>query len=184
MSLVGLFFTAVGLSMDAFALSLCAGLSMGRATLKSAALVAVYFGAAQAIMPVIGFFAGARFAVYIAGFDHWVVMVILLFVGGKMIRESFNKSCSQFRSPRFIDMFPLAVATSIDALAVGLSFALLDVKILPASLLIGIVTLCICMIGVRIGRAFGERYSQRAGFAGGVILIIIGIKVVLEHTLG
>ena len=174
--------TAVGLSMDAFAVSLCAGLSMERVTLKNSAVVGLFFGVSQAIMPLIGYFAGARFAIYISGYDHWIVLAILLFVGGKMVWESIGRaSCPQVRSLGFADMLPLAIATSIDALAVGLSFALLDVKILRASLMIGAVTLCVCMAGVKIGSAFGRRCMRQAGFAGGVILIVIGIKVAVEH---
>ena len=109
--------------------------------------------------------------------------LILLFVGGKMVRESFDRSCPQINSLKFKDMLPLSIATSIDALAVGLSFTLLDVKIIPASLLIGAVTLCICMAGVKIGSAAGERFKSPAELAGGVILILIGVKVVIEHTM-
>jgi len=176
--------TAVGLSMDAFAVSLCAGLSMERVTLKNSAVVGLFFGVSQAIMPIFGYFAGARFAIYISGYDHWVVLAILLFVGGKMVKGSFDRSCPQIDSLKFKDMLPLSIATSIDALAVGLSFAFLDVKIIPASLLIGIVTLCICMAGVKTGSVLGERFKSRAELAGGVMLIIIGVKIVVEHTMG
>ena len=178
-----LFLTAVGLSMDAFAVSLCAGLSMERVTLKDSAVVGLFFGVAQAIMPLIGYFAGARFAIYIAGCDHWVVFAILLFVGSKTVKGSFDHTCPHINSLKFKDMLPLSLATSIDALAVGLSFALLEVNILSASLLIGVVTLCTCMIGVKMGSALGERFKSRAQLAGGVILIMIGIKVVVEHTM-
>jgi putative Mn2+ efflux pump MntP len=184
MNIIELFLTAVGLSMDAFAVSLCAGLSMERVTLKDSAVVGLFFGVAQAVMPLIGYFAGARFEAYIAGYDHWIVLVILLFVGGKMVRESFAGSSSQVVSLKFKDMLPLSIATSIDALAVGLSFALLDVEILPASFLIGVVTLCICMAGVKVGGVFGERYKRQAQLAGGVILIIIGAKIAVEHIIG
>ena len=167
--------------MDAFAVSLCAGLSMERATLKNSAVVGLFFGAAQAVMPLLGFFAGERFAAFIADYDHWAVFAILLLVGGKMVKGSFDSTCPRIKSLKFKDMLPLSIATSIDALAVGLSFALLDVKIIPASLLIGAVTFCFCTAGVKTGGALGGRFRSKAELAGGVILIIIGIKVVFEH---
>ncbi|MDR3076017.1 MAG: manganese efflux pump MntP family protein, partial [Synergistaceae bacterium] len=121
-----LLLTAVGLSMDAFAISICAGLRMEHVTLKKSAAVGAYFGTAQAVMPLIGYFAGARFADYISDYDHWIVFAVLLFIGAKMIRESFGSACVSVPSLKCRDMIPLAIATSIDALAVGLSFALLE----------------------------------------------------------
>jgi putative Mn2+ efflux pump MntP len=181
--MVELLLIAVGLSMDAFAVSLCAGLKMERVTLKNSAFVGLFFGGAQAVMPVIGYFVGARFAVHIDKYDHWIVLVILALVGGKMVKESFDRSNSSIGSLNLINMLSLSIATSIDALAIGLSFAFLEVNILTASLLIGAVTLCISMLGVKMGRAFGERYKSNAELAGGVILILIGLKFFIDHTM-
>ena len=183
MNLLALLLIAVGLSMDAFAVSLCAGLSTERVTLKNSAFVGLFFGGAQTIMPIIGYFAGARFAVHIAKYDHWVVLGILLFVGGKMIKEGLDRSHPCVTSLSFKNMISLSIATSIDALAVGLSFALLKVNILSASLLIGFVTLCLSMLGVKLGRIFGGRYKSNAELLGGVILIIIGLKIFVGHIM-
>jgi putative Mn2+ efflux pump MntP len=182
MNLAELLLTAVGLSMDAFAVSICAGLCMERATLSNSLTVGSYFGAAQAVMPAIGYFAGSRFAEHIADYDHWVVLAALSVIGAKMVRGSFDRTCAFAASLSFRDMFPLAIVTSVDALAVGVSFALLGVSILPSALLIGAVTLLLSMSGVKIGRRFGERYKSKSELAGGLMLIMIGVKVVLTHT--
>jgi putative Mn2+ efflux pump MntP len=133
-------------------------------------------------MPVIGYFAGERFAGRIGDYDHWIVLAVLLFIGAKMIWGSFDRKCTFVPSTSFRDMMPLSIATSIDALAVGMSFALLDVEIYPAALLIGVVTLLLSMSGVKIGHMFGKKYKSKAELAGGAILILIGLKIVLEHA--
>jgi putative Mn2+ efflux pump MntP len=183
-SLLELFLIAVGLSMDAFAVAVCHGLTMRRAGFGKALTVGLYFGAFQAGMPLLGFFAGARFADKIAAYDHWVAFALLLLIGGKMVRDSFGGECPDAReeaSLRFRKMLPLSLATSVDALAVGVSFSFLQVEILPAASLIGAVTLVLSAAGVKIGSAFGARFKAGAELAGGLILILIGVKLLLEH---
>ncbi|HSK69913.1 MAG TPA: manganese efflux pump MntP family protein [Candidatus Limnocylindria bacterium] len=185
MGLAELFLVAVGLSMDAFAAAVCKGLSIGKAKARHALTVGLYFGAFQAAMPLLGYYAGTRFAGYIAGLDHWVAFLLLAFIGGRMIYESRKENCpagsdAASLSPRA--MLPLAVATSIDALAVGVSFALVQSSIGPAALFIGVTTLALSMLGVMVGRGAGERLKGKAEFAGGAVLVIIGIKILAEHT--
>lgn len=182
MSILELFLLAIGLAMDAFAVSVCKGLSVKRLEPKHALLAGLYFGGFQALMPVIGFFAGSYFADVISSFDHWIVFVLLLLIGGNMIRESFNHDEENLNdSFGFKTMLLLAIATSIDALAVGVSFAFLQVNIIIAASFIGVVTFIMSAIGIKIGNIFGTRYKSRAELAGGLILILIGIKVLLEH---
>jgi putative Mn2+ efflux pump MntP len=185
MNLLELFILAVGLSMDAFAVAICAGLAMPKATIKNALIVGLYFGAFQAAMPLIGYFAATLFADKIIAYDHWAAFALLCFLGGRMIWGGFKKEeCpgeKQEASLNPAKMLPLAVATSIDALAVGVSFAFLRVRIAPAVSLIGATTLAISMAGVKIGNVFGRRFKSMAEFAGGVILILIGTKILLEH---
>ncbi len=184
MSLFELFIIAVGLSMDAFAVAVCKGLSMRRATLKNALIVGLYFGIFQAAMPLIGYFLGISLADQITAYDHWIAFTLLAIIGGKMVYESFHKDADgedEGGEVTFKKMLPLAVATSIDALAVGVSFAFLRVSIFPAVTFIGVVTLTLSMLGVKIGNIFGAKFKSKAELAGGVILILMGTKILLEH---
>lgn len=182
MSILELFLLAIGLAMDAFAVSVCKGLSVKKLEPKHALLAGLYFGGFQALMPVVGFFAGSYFADVISSFDHWIVFILLLLIGGNMIRESFNHDEESLNdSFGFKTMLLLAIATSIDALAVGVSFAFLQVNIVIAATFIGVVTFIMSAIGIKIGHIFGTRYKSKAELAGGLILILIGIKVLLEH---
>ena len=180
MSILELLLVAVGLSMDAFAVSVCKGLSLQRLKPRHAALAGAYFGGFQALMPVIGWALGYRFKGVIESIDHWIAFVLLAFIGVSMIREA--KQAEELNDDlSFKAMLPLAVATSIDALAVGVTFAFLQVRILPAAGLIGATTFALSALGVYIGHVFGLRYRARAEIAGGVILILIGLKILLEH---
>ena len=183
MSFFVLFSLAVGLSMDAFAVAICTGLSKQKATLKKALIVGLYFGAFQAGMPLAGFAVASLFADMIITFDHWVAFALLCFLGGKMILGSFKKGEHPEEgtslSPK--QMLPLAIATSIDALAAGVSFAFLQVNIIPAILLIGITTFALSFTGVIIGNIFGTRFISKAELAGGIILMLIGLNILIEH---
>ena len=182
MDLFTLFTLAVGLSMDAFAVSICKGLSMEKLSIKNMAVVGLWFGGFQALMPVIGYLLGVQFKDKITAIDHWIAFILLGFIGVNMIRESLDKeeSCP-VAGVDAKTMFPLAVATSIDALAVGVTFAFLQVRILPAVLFIGSITFLLSAAGVKIGNVFGCRYQKKAEFAGGLILILMGLKILLEH---
>ncbi|MDO4174621.1 MAG: manganese efflux pump MntP family protein [Eubacteriales bacterium] len=181
MSLMDLFILAVGLSMDAFAVSVCKGLSVRQLTWKHACTVGVYFGGFQFLMPLVGFFLGVQFQRYIVSIDHWIAFVLLVLIGANMVRESRDDAEVLNDSFSFLTMLPLAVATSIDALAVGVTFAFLQVSILPAVLFIGCTTFCLSAVGIKIGHAFGSRYRARAELAGGIVLILMGCKILLEH---
>lgn len=184
MSLIELFLIAVGLSMDAFAVSVCKGLATRKISAKHLLTVGLWFGGFQALMPAIGYFLGSAFESYITSFDHWVAFVLLGFIGGNMIHESLSKDCNDSANDCFSikTMFIMAVATSIDALAVGITFALLpDVNITAAVLFIGAITFVLSGIGLKVGNIFGLKYKAKAEFAGGLILILIGIKILLEH---
>lgn len=181
MSLLELFLIAVGLSMDAFAVSVCKGLSLQKLGVRHAVLVGLYFGGFQALMPVLGWLLGYRFEHVIVSVDHWIAFVLLSLIGLGMIRESRSKSEELDDDLGLRTMLLLAVATSIDALAVGVTFAFLSVRILPAAGLIGVTTFLLSALGVYIGHVFGLRYKAGAEFAGGVILILIGLKILLEH---
>ena len=172
---------AVGLSMDAFAVSICKGLSVRRAGLSHALTAGVWFGAFQALMPLLGWALGTRFQALITSVDHWIAFVLLCLIGGNMVRESGGEEECMDASFLPHAMFPLAVATSIDALAVGITFAFLQVEILPAVALIGCTTLILSALGVRIGALVGERFQSRAKLFGGLVLIAIGVKILLEH---
>ena len=185
MSTLELLLVAIGLSMDAFAVAVCHGLSMQKASFKKALIIGLYFGFFQAAMPLIGYLVGSQFANLIEAYDHWITFVLLAFIGGKMIVESLKAedlSDIEEASLKITAMLPLAIATSIDALAAGVSFAFIRVNIVPAILFIGIITLTLSMLGVKIGNAFGAKFKAKAEFAGGVILILIGLKILLEHT--
>jgi putative Mn2+ efflux pump MntP len=182
MPFLQLLLLAIGLAMDAFAVAVTLGLGMKKATLRNALVVGLYFGLFQAVMPLIGFFAALNFAGYIGTFDFWLVFGLLTFLGGKMVYGAFKNDPDAPNlvslSPRIL--LPFALATSIDALAVGIGFALLEVNILFAVVLIGLITLIISMAGVKIGGLFGERFKAKATVIGGVILILIGVKVLVE----
>ena len=175
---------AVGLSMDAFAVSICKGLSVCKVRPKNALSVALWFGGFQALMPVIGFYLGVSFADFVAAVDHWIAFVLLAIIGGHMLKESFEKddSCQVDPDFTFRTMLAMAVATSIDALAVGVSFAFLKVNIWAAVLLIGLTTGVFSAVGIYLGNIFGSRYKSKAEFVGGFILIAMGLKILLEHT--
>ena len=185
MGFAELFFLAVGLSMDAFAVSICKGLSMKKAGLKEGAICGTWFGGFQALMPVIGFFLGTLFAKAIEAFDHWVAFGLLVIIGANMLKEAFSKCdcCEDHDADLSVKtMFVMAVATSIDALAVGISLAMAgNVNIWLAMALIGVVTFLMCALGVKIGNIFGSRFEKKAQIAGGVILILLGTKILLEH---
>ncbi len=192
MGLLELFIIAFGLSMDAFAVAVCTGLSMRRVTFKKALTVGLYFGVFQAGMPLAGYLLGVRFADKIEAIDHWVAFALLGFIGAKMFIDGFKEArsgadeaqCTTADEPSLspATMLPLAVATSIDALAAGVSFAFLHVQIVPAVAFIGIITLALSMAGVKIGNVFGAKFQSRAEMTGGVILVLMGIKILLEHT--
>ena len=200
MSFAELLLLAIGLSMDAFAVAISKGLTMPRANLKKALIVGLYFGVFQAVMPLIGFLVATLFADKIIAYDHWIAFVLLCFLGGKMIIGSFKKegcpdrtcpegTCDDRKCPggkkpskseasvRPANMLPLAVATSIDALAVGVSFAFLNVDVMPAIILIGVTTLLLSLLGVKIGNIVGEKFKSKAELAGGIILVLIGLKI-------
>ena len=182
MGLIELFLIAVGLSMDAFAVSVCKGLAMPKCTFKKAAIVGLWFGGFQALMPAIGYGLGAQFQETIASIDHWIAFVLLALIGGNMIHEALDNDEEEADASLDVKtMFLLAVATSIDALAIGITFAFLKVNIIPAVCFIGIVTFIISFAGVKIGNVFGARYKNKAEIVGGVILILLGLKILLEH---
>lgn len=181
MSLLSLFFIAVGLSMDAFAVSVCKGLSMPRMKWKNAILAGVYFGGFQALMPLAGYLLGSRFEQYISSVDHWIAFVLLGIIGGNMIWESRQEEECMDDSFDVKTMLLLAIATSIDALAVGVTFAFLKVSIVPAVCFIGIVTFFFAVLGTKIGNVFGCKYRSKAELAGGVILVLMACKILLEH---
>ena len=182
MSLFELFLLAIGLSMDAFAVAICTGLSMQQFNQKHAAIIALYFGAFQALMPAIGYLLGSRFQQSITAYDHWIAFILLALIGGNMVKESFDHE-TETSSPsiHFKEMLILAIATSIDALAVGVTFAFLQVSLIPAVSTIGIITFLISVLGVKVGNVFGTKYKSKAEFTGGFILILIGGKILIEH---
>ena len=183
MSLWELFVIAVGLSMDAFAVSICKGLATGKVRLRHAVTAGVYFGGFQALMPLIGYLLGVRFQSMITAFDHWIAFVLLGIIGINMIRESREEAETLDCDFSFRAMLPLAVATSIDALAVGVTFSMVElfVSIWLAVALIGCITFLISLGGVYVGNVFGAKYKNKAEFVGGTILILIGVKIILEH---
>ncbi|HHT87221.1 MAG TPA: manganese efflux pump [Clostridiales bacterium] len=184
MGTIELLLIAIGLSMDAFAVAVCKGLSVRKPALKHFIIVGLYFGIFQAVMPLIGYLIGSAFASLITSIDHWVVFVLLSIIGAHMIWESRKHSESGSEGAScftFSSMIILALATSIDALAIGIAFASLKVNIVPAVLLIGVTTFAFSCLGVKIGNVFGEKYKTTAEFAGGVILILLGVKILIEH---
>ena len=183
MTFFELFLIGIGLSMDAFAVSVCKGLSMQRIDKKYTLCIGLFFGGFQALMPLLGYFLGSRLAGSIERFDHWIAFLLLAFIGFNMIRESREevKEEQTFAGVNFKELIVLAIATSIDALAVGVTFAFLQVKIVPAVTIIGCTTFILSLAGVYVGNVFGARYKSRAELTGGVILILIGLKILLEH---
>ena len=184
---VFLFLIGVSLSMDAFAVAICKGLAMRKVNKKQCFVIALFFGGFQALMPFLGWLLGTRFESYITSIDHWIAFVLLAFIGGKMIVEAVrdkddNPEITEMDPPLNIkEMFVLAVATSIDALAVGITFAFLEIPIVQAIAIIGATTFIISIAGVYIGNFFGNKYKNKAEIVGGVILILIGLKILLEH---
>ena len=187
MNLAELFILAVGLSMDAFAVSICKGLSLGKIKVKHMCIAGLWFGGFQALMPLIGYFLGSFFADMITKYAHWIAFILLGFIGGKMVVEAIREKDEAVEVRKMDppldlkEMFILAIATSIDALAVGITFAFLQVPIVEAVSIIGITTFVISVIGVYVGNFFGNRYKKKAELAGGIILILIGLKILLEH---
>ncbi len=177
-----LFLLAVGLSMDAFAVSVCKGLAMPGITIKKASIVGVWFGGFQALMPLLGYFLGVQFKDKITAIDHWIAFILLGIIGVNMIIESLSNTCEASSGSLDIKtMFGLAVATSIDALAVGITFAFLHVNILPAVAFIGSITFILSFAGTKVGNVFGAKYKAKAELAGGIILILLGSKILMEH---
>ena len=182
MGLIELFILAVGLSMDAFAVSVCKGLAMPKITVKKTLIVGLWFGGFQALMPTLGYFLGVQFRDKITAIDHWIAFILLGIIGANMIKEACSGECEEENESLDIKtMFLLAVATSIDALAVGITFAFLNVHLIAAVSFIGVTTFILSAIGVKIGNVFGTRYKSKAELAGGVILILLGFKILLEH---
>lgn len=181
MGLLEIFILAVGLSMDAFAVSICKGLSVRTLRPGHAAIAGLYFGGFQAGMPLIGYILGRQFEWLITSVDHWIAFVLLGLIGANMIREAFGEPDELNDSFNFKTMLPLAVATSIDALAVGVTFACLNVDIVPAISLIGTTTFVLSAVGIKIGNVFGVKFKSKAEFAGGAVLIIMGTKILIEH---
>lgn len=185
MGFLELFLIGVGLSMDAFAVAVCQGLCMPRLNWRYAVIIGLFFGGFQALMPFIGWALGSQFAGYIQNVDHWVAFFLLLLIGGNMLRESFSDeeetSCAVASGLDYRQLLLMAVATSIDALAIGVTFAFLDVMIVPAITLIGCTTFCISIVGVVVGTFFGARFEKWAERAGGIILMLLGGKILLEH---
>lgn len=181
MGLLELFILAVGLSMDAFAVSICKGLSLGKIRATHMCIAGAWFGGFQALMPLIGYYLGSFFSEIITKYDHWVAFLLLLLIGGNMIKESFDRDDECVDPSMTIrSMFLLAVATSIDALAVGVTLAFLRVHILPAVCFIGVVTFVFSAAGIKIGSIFGTRYKSKAELAGGIVLVCIGLKILME----
>ena len=184
MGTIELLLLSVGLAMDAFAVSICKGISMKRMNWRKALIIGMYFGGFQALMPVIGYFLGTAFESIITNIDHWVAFILLGIIGGNMIKEAFedeSENCND--DVGFKTMIMLAIATSIDALAVGITFAFLKVNLIVAISMIGVITFVLSVIGTKIGNRFGDKYESKAELVGGVILVLLGIKILLEHLL-
>ena len=180
MNIVDILVIGAGLSMDAFAVSVCKGLAMKKMDIKKALVCSLYFGVFQALMPLIGFLLGSGFKNVVSSIDHWIAFVLLGIIGINMIKEA--KSCDVVNDSMDVKtMFTLAVATSIDALAIGVTFAFLKVSIIPAVSIIGLITFVCCFIGDKLGSVFGEKLKSKAEIMGGVMLILIGTKILIEH---
>ena len=182
MEVLELLLLSIGLAMDAFAVSVCKGISMKKMNWKKAIIIGLYFGGFQALMPTIGYFLGAAFQSLITSIDHWIAFILLGIIGGGMIKESFGDDEENRNDDvSFKTMIVLAIATSIDALAIGITFAFLNVNLVLAISLIGIITFILSVFGTKIGNRFGDKYEKKAEFLGGVILVLLGIKILLEH---
>lgn len=181
MAIWELFTIAIGLAMDAFSVAICKGLSVQKATVKHAATAGLYFGGFQALMPLLGYVLGSTFERFITSVDHWIIFVLLALIGINMIRESRKGEEKVNASFGVKAMLPLAIATSIDALGVGITFAFMEVNIWLAVAMIGIVTLILSFVGVKAGSYLGAKYKSRAELIGGIVLILIGLKILLEH---
>lgn len=186
MSLIEVFMIGVSLSMDAFAVAICKGLNMKKINYLHTVIIALFFGGFQALMPLIGWLLGRQFQKYIANIDHWIIFALLALIGGNMIKESFGNneddscdSCAEKLNLKELTL--MSIATSIDALAIGITFAFLKVSILPSVILIGCTTFTLSLIAVFIGNYFGAKYKNKAEFVGGLVLILIGTKTLLEH---
>ena len=177
---------AVGLSMDAFAVSICKGLALQRVSWKECCIAGAWFGGFQALMPLLGYLLGTQFEQFVTSVDHWIAFVLLAFVGGKMLWDAFHEEDEQGGEAKdakldLKELLMLAIATSIDALAVGITFAFLQVAIVPSVTIIGVTTFVLSFVGVAVGHFFGARFEKPATIAGGVVLILIGVKTLLEH---
>lgn len=185
MGFIEIFLIGIGLSMDAFAVSVCKGLGMHRIDYGRVLVIALFFGVFQGLMPVIGWALGSTFAVYVTTIDHWIAFVLLAAVGGKMLWDAFHEECEGCEPDDgkldLRELFMLAIATSIDALAVGISFLFLQIDIVAAALVIGCTTFVLSIIGVVVGNRFGARFEKTAQIIGGVVLVVIGLKILLEH---
>lgn len=182
MTALEIFLIGIGLSMDAFAVSICKGLSVGRVNFKHMVIAGLWFGGFQALMPLIGYLLGSTFEQYVTSIDHWIAFILLSVIGANMIKESFGKDGEkQNASFSFMSMLMVAVATSIDALAVGITFAFLQVNIWLAIAVIGCTTFVISAAGIKVGSSFGAKYKSKAEFFGGAVLICLGIKILVEH---
>lgn len=182
MNIVEIIIIGIGLAMDAFAVAVCKGLSMKKMNWKSAIIIALYFGIFQAGMPILGYFLGSTFSSFVESVDHWIAFVLLSIIGGNMIKESFDDEIEK-RNDK-VDaktMLLLAIATSIDALTIGVTFAFLKVNIILAVTIIGVITFVLSVLGVKIGNKFGDKFQNKAELFGGIILILIGLKILLEH---
>lgn len=183
MSIIEIALIGVGLAMDAFAVSICKGLAMRRMNYKKAIIIAAFFGVFQALMPALGYVLGTTFANKIAAIDHWITFILLALIGANMIKEALSSDDDECQddSLRLGDLIMLSIATSIDALAVGITFAFFNVSLLLSVSMIGIITFIICVIGVKVGNVFGEKYKSKAELAGGLILIVMGAKILIDH---
>lgn len=182
MGIVEIILLSIGLGMDAFAVAVCKGISMKKMNWKKACIIGLYFGGFQALMPVLGYFLGETFENVITNIDHWIAFILLGIIGGNMIKDSFSKECDNFDDDvSFKTMIILAIATSIDALAVGITFAFLKVNLVLAISFIGIITFILSLIGTKVGNRFGNKYEKKAEIVGGIILVLLGIKILFEH---
>lgn len=186
MSIIEIIILSIALAMDAFAVSMCKGLAIKKLCIKNMFIIGLYFGIFQGVMPLIGYFLGINFQEKISKIDHWIAFVLLLGIGFNMIKEVFSKKEDEKSDDKmdFSTMLILSIATSIDALAVGITFACLKTNVFISSVIIGVITFVISVIGVKIGNIFGRKYEKNAQFFGGIILVLIGIKILLEHLIG
>ena len=185
MGIIEILLTSLGLAMDAFAVSICKGLSMKKFDIKKGLIIGMYFGLFQGLMPLIGYLLGSTFQDVIVSIDHWIAFVLLGLIGFNMLKEGLSKECDVVNDKvNFKEMLPLAIATSIDALAVGITFAFLKVNIIIAVLSIGLITFVMSFIGSKIGNKVGCKYQKKAQIMGGIILIFIGLKILIEHLIG